>query len=304
MTSDPETGTYAALFDASPTTTKLVTTKLVTLSNLSRVGARPPLGQYVRLLWERRHFLWADARAKVTSGTRQSLLGKLWLVLRPLINGLVYFLIFGMLMKNARGIDNFIGYLLIGVFLFQFTTQSINGGARSVQSGKNLIRAFTFPRAALPISVVLRNVLNLGPTLLTLAALIYFVPPAEEYTWRIALVPGALALQIVFVAGLSLLVARWAAALPDITNLIGMAMRVWLYASAVFFSFERFVTDPALLVWLEANPMFIVLDIVRDCVLYATTPDPMRWVWLGAWAVGTAFIGFVTFWQAEESYGR
>jgi teichoic acid transport system permease protein len=300
MSSGPETGSYSALFDASPTTTKLVT-----LGNLSRVGARPPLGQYVSLLWERRYFLWADARAKVASGTRQSLLGKAWLVLDPLINGAVYFLVFGLLMKNARGIDNFIGYLLIGVFLFQFTTHSINGGARSVQSGKNLIRAFTFPRAALPISVVLRNLLSLGPTLVTLAALIYFIAPAEEYTWRIALVPAALALQVMFTTGLALLVARWAAALPDITNLIGMVMRVWLYASAVFFSFDTLLADePELQRLLEANPMFIVLDIVRDCVLYATTPDPMRWVWLGGWAVGTLLIGFVTFWQAEESYGR
>jgi teichoic acid transport system permease protein len=299
MTSEPETESYSALFHAS-----LSTTKLVTLGNLSRVGARPPLGRYVRLLWARRHFLWADARAKVASGTRQSLLGKAWLVLNPLVDGAAYYLVFGLLMKSARGIDNFIGYLLIGVFLFQFTTQSVNGGARSVQSGKNLIRAFTFPRAALPISVVLRNVLNFGPTLITLAALIYFVPPAEEYTWRIALVPGALALQVMFTTGLSLLVARWAAALPDITNLIGIVMRVWLYASAVFFSFENLVDDPDLLVWLEANPMFIVLDIVRDCVLYATTPDPMRWVWLGGWAAGTLLIGFVIFWQAEESYGR
>jgi teichoic acid transport system permease protein len=299
MSAGPETGSYAALFDASPTTTKLVT-----LGNLSRVGARPPLGQYVRLLWARRHFLWADARAKVASGTRQSLLGKAWLVLNPLVDGAVYFLVFGVLMKGGRGIDNFIGYLLIGVFLFQFTTQSINGGARSVQSGKNLIRAFTFPRAALPISVVLRNLLNLGPTLVTLAALIYFIPPAEEYTWRIALVAGALALQVMFTTGLSLLVARWAAALPDITNLIGMVMRVWLYASAVFFSFDTLVKDPDLRMWLEVNPMFIVLDIVRDCVLYATTPDPMRWVWLGGWAVGMLLIGFVTFWRAEESYGR
>jgi teichoic acid transport system permease protein len=300
MSAGPETGSYAALFDASPTTTKLVT-----LGNLSRVGARPPLGQYVRLLWERRHFLWADARAKVASGTRQSLLGKAWLVLNPLIDGAVYYLVFGLLMKNDRGIENFLGYLLIGVFLFQFTTQSINGGARSVQSGKNLIRAFTFPRAALPVSVVLRNLLNLGPTLVTLAALIYFTPPAEEYTWRIALVAGALGLQVMFTTGLSLLVARWAAALPDITNLIGMAMRVWLYASAVFFSFDRLLAnDPELKVWLEANPMFIVLDIVRDCVLYATTPDPMRWAVLGAWAVGTLLVGFAVFWRAEESYGR
>ena len=298
--SGPETGSYSALFDASPTTTKLVT-----LGNLSRVGARPPLGKYIELLWERRHFLWADARAKVASGTRQSLLGKAWLVLDPLINGAVYFLVFGLLMKNARGIENFIGYLLIGVFLFQFTTSSINGGARSVQTGKNLIRAFTFPRAALPISVVLRNLLNLGPTLVTLAVLIYFIGPAEEYTWRLALVPAALALQIMFTLGLSLLVARWAAALPDVANLIRMSMRIWLYASAVFFSFDTLLKDePEMQRLLEANPMFIVLDIVRDCVLYATTPDPMRWVWLGGWAVGMLVIGFVTFWRAEESYGR
>ena len=300
MSSGPETGSYSALFDASPTTTKLVT-----LGNLSRVGARPPLGQYVRLLWARRYFLWADARAKVTSGTRQSLLGKAWLVLDPLINGAVYFLVFGLLMKNARGIENFIGYLLIGVFLFQFTTSSINGGARSVQTGKNLIRAFTFPRAALPISVVLRNLLNLGPTLVTLAALIYFIAPAEEYTWRLALVPAVLALQVMFTTGVALLVARWAAALPDLANLIRMSMRIWLYASAVFFSFDTLLEDrPDIQLVLEANPMFIVLDIVRDCVLYATTPDPMRWVWLGGWAVGMLVIGFITFWQAEESYGR
>ncbi|MEV0891284.1 ABC transporter permease [Promicromonospora sp. MEB111] len=299
MSAGPETGSYAALFDASPTTTKLVT-----LGNLSRVGARPPLGQYVRLLWERRHFLWADARAKVASGTRQSLLGKAWLVLNPLIDGTVYYLVFGVLMKSSHGIDNFIGYLLIGVFLFQFTTQSINGGARSVQTGKNLIRAFTFPRAALPISVVLRNLLNLGPTLVTLAALIYLTAPAEQYTWRLALVPAALALQVMFTTGLALLVARWAAALPDITNLIGMVMRVWLYASAVFFSFDNLIDDPVQRKWLEANPMFIVLDIVRDCVLYATTPDLMRWVWLGGWSVGLLVVGFVVFWRAEESYGR
>jgi teichoic acid transport system permease protein len=296
----PETGSYSALFDASPTTTKLVT-----LGNLSRVGARPPLGQYVRLLWARRYFLWADARAKVTSGTRQSLLGQAWLILDPLINGAVYYLVFGLLMKNARGIENFLGYLLIGVFLFQFTTASINGGARSVQTGKNLIRAFTFPRAALPISVVLRNLLNLGPTLVVLGALIYFIPPVEEYTWRIALVPAVLVLQVMFTTGLSLLVARWAAALPDVANLIRMSMRIWLYASAVFFSFDTLLEDrPDIQMVLEANPMFIVLDIVRDCVLYATTPDPMRWVWLGGWAVGTLLIGFITFWQAEESYGR
>lgn len=290
---------YSMLF-AGPAST----TEVVSGGRLTRVGARPPLGAYLGQLWNRRHFLWAEARAKVTSGTRESLLGTVWLVLKPVLDGLTYFLIFGLLLQANRGIENFLGYLVIGVFLFSFTTRCVTGGAKSISTGRNLIRAFTFPRASLPISVVLREMLNMVPVLGAMMGILVVLPPAEDFTWRVALVPGVLALQVMFVTGLALLLARCAAVLPDINQLLGFATRLWLYGSAVFFSYDRFIDHPTLLALMEANPMFMVLDMVRDCLLYGVTPELSSWLALGAWAVGTLLVGFFVFYRGEESYGR
>ena len=47
------------------------------------VGRRPSLGTYVRQLWSRRHFIWADSRARAFSGNQDTLLGRFWLVGAP-----------------------------------------------------------------------------------------------------------------------------------------------------------------------------------------------------------------------------
>ncbi|MEU2202202.1 ABC transporter permease [Isoptericola sp. NPDC019482] len=290
---------YAELFGKQASTLEVVST-----GRLTPVGARPPIRTYLAQLWKRRHFLWAEARAKVTSGTRETLLGQAWLVLNPMLNGLAYYLIFGKVLGADRGIPNFLGYLIIGVFLFQFTSQSVTGGAKSVAGGRNLIRAFSFPRASLPISVVLRRVLNLVPTLSAMLVLILILPERENWNSVAALFPIVLVLQTVFVTGLALLLARAAASLPDLNQLIGVLMRFWLYGSAVFFSIERFENYPLIVGLMEANPMYMVLDAARDTLLYGVAPSVSTWVGLSAWALGTLVVGFAVFWQAEESYGR
>ncbi|ARK04623.1 phosphate ABC transporter permease [Cellulosimicrobium sp. TH-20] len=295
----PRGDLYSMLFAGPPSTTEVVSA-----GRLTRVGARPPLGVYLGQLWNRRHFLWAEARAKVTSGTRENLLGTVWLVLKPVLDGLTYFLIFGLLLKSSRGIDNFIGYLIVGVFLFSFTTKAVTGGANSIRNGRNLIRAFSFPRASLPISVILRGMLDMIPVLGAMVVLLAVMPPAEVFTWRVVLVPGVLALQVLFTTGLALLLARCVAVVPDLNQLISFGMRLWLYGSAVFFSYDQFIDHPTALALMEANPMFMVLSMVRDCLLYGVTPALSSWLGLGAWAVGTLVVGFLFFYHGEESYGR
>ena len=290
---------YAMLFDRPQSHIEVVSS-----TRLTRVGARSPLASYIQQIWRRRHFLWADAQAKVTSGTRETMLGTAWLVIKPILDGLTYFLIFGLLLKSSRGIENFLGYLIIGVFLFSFTTRCVTSGATSIRAGRNLIRAFDFPRAALPISVVLREMLNMVPVLAAMAVILAVLPPAEAITWRVILVPGVFALQLVFCTGLALLLARAAAKVPDLNQLISFAMRLWLYGSGVFFSYDQFIDHPTVLTLMAANPMFMVLDMVRDCLLYGVSPAGSTWLALSAWAFGTLIIGFLYFWHGEESYGR
>jgi teichoic acid transport system permease protein len=91
---------------------------------------------------------------------------------------------------------------------------------------------------------------------------------------------------------------------PDLNQLISFAMRLWLYGSAVFFSYDQFIDHPTALALMEANPMFMVLSMARDCLLYGVTPALASWLGLSAWAFGTLVVGFLFFYRGEESYGR
>ena len=133
---------------------------------LITVGRRPSLSDYTRQLWARRHFTLAESRAKAGSKNRSILLGKVWMILRPILDTTAYLVIFGWLLRTDRGIENFIGYLIIGVFLFRFTTRCLNSGSLAITRGRNMLRSFVFPRAALPISVVLREIFAMIPILI------------------------------------------------------------------------------------------------------------------------------------------
>lgn len=276
----------------------------VSTQGLLRIGARPGFLEYLKQIWNHRGFIVYDARARVSSGNRKDRLGSAWMILNPILNGLTFYLIFGLLLDTSRGIENFIGYLIIGVFLFQISARAITNGARSVQANKAVIQAFNFPRATLPISVNVREILASVPVLITMLILILIFPPAEAITWRWLLIVPALFLQAVFNLGVGLILARMISRINDITHLLSFALRVWMYASAVFFSYDRFIQNETFLTIVKLNPLFNVLDIVRDCVLYATLPSWESWAILSAWAFGMLVLGIVFFWKAEESYVR
>ena len=68
--------------------------------------------------------------------------------------------------------ENFAAYLLVGIMMFTYSTRAIVAGARSMASGRALIRGFSFPRAALPLSMCM-----------TLAAC-QSAPPPSTAGWR------------------------------------------------------------------------------------------------------------------------
>ena len=276
----------------------------VDMSKLKRVGARPTFLDYLVQLWDFRQFIYYDARARVQSGTRRDKLGSAWLILNPIFNGLTYFLVFGLLLNTSKGIPNFIGYLVIGVFMYQITSGAIMNGARSMQQNKALIQGFSFPRAALPIGVNLRELLANVPMLIAMLLIVVMIPPAEPITWRWLLLLPVLALQFVFNLGVGLILARIISRVNDVTHLLPFMLRLLMYLSAVFYSVDRFAGQPVILKLMQMNPMFIIIDITRDSVLYGVTPSLSSWAMLTAWASVALVFGIVFFWRAEESYVR
>ena len=148
------------------------------------------------------------------------MLGYGWLFFNPLLSVLAYWFIFGFILQTSRGVPNFLGFLVIGVFFFGFTGKCMTGGTGAIRAGASMIKGFQFPRAALPISIVVRNFLDFMPTVLVMAIVLAVVPPLEVITWRVVLVIPVIVLQTLFNVGLACLFARLGHRLPDLTNFI------------------------------------------------------------------------------------
>lgn len=305
--------------------------EFATAHGLKQSAARPPLGAYLRSVWQRRNFVWSFASAKNISLYTDSKLGQVWQVLTPLLNAAVYYLIFGLLLGTSRGLPDFIPFLVTGVFLFGFTQRSVQSGSKSVGENLSLIRALHFPRATLPLAYA---VVEFQQLLISLVVLVVIVVGFQEpIGWHMALVIPVIAMQLLFNLGISMVMARLGAFNRDITQLLPFIMRTWMYLSGVIFSLpsfaEKFKHTPWLGKLLELNPGYVFPELARRELLGRYrhyVHKPKHWVWqqgqhlnkgglgqgssthlwiyAGLWAVVLLVGGFWWFHRAEERYGR
>ncbi|MEV2216688.1 ABC transporter permease [Streptomyces sp. NPDC050997] len=308
MSETTHDGTVAVSAPA-PADEGLTAAQLAAKHGLTVSGARPSLVEYVRQLWDRRHFILAFSRAKLTAQYSQAKLGQLWQVATPLLNAAVYFFIFGVILKAGRGMprDVYIPFLVTGVFVFTFTQSSVMAGVRAISGNLGLVRALHFPRASLPVSFALQQLQQLLFSMIVVFIVVIAFGSYPDLSW--VLIVPVLALQFLFNTGLSLIMARAGSKTPDLAQLMPFVMRTWMYASGVMFSIKIMLEDkPAWIATvLQWNPAAIYMDLMRFALIdgYGSEnlPDHV-WAAAGGWAVLFALGGFVYFWKAEERYGR
>jgi teichoic acid transport system permease protein len=265
-------------------------------------------------------------------------LGQVWQVLTPLLNCAVYYLIFGILFKANRGVEHYIPYLVIGVFIFTFTERSILVGSRVMHNNLSLIRALQFPRASLPLAYV---IVELQQLMLSMVVMVIIVLGYHEpLTWYWFLAIPVLLLQTLFNIGAGLIIARIGAELNDVSQLVPFLTRVWRYFCGVMYSIA---TLPATLpLWskevLQLNPAAVYISLMRLAIMRsqrinAAGAEPYNantcatffkhlslyhdqaychpevtitqlWAAGAGWAVLALAIGIIYFWRAEARYGR
>lgn len=279
-------------------------TRGLNAAGLSPVGIRPALGDYVAQLWERRHFIWMDARHRVATQNSRNRLGGLWLLLRPLLDALMYFLIFGVILSRVfDGVENVGAYIVVGVLTFRSTMRAISSGPAIISSGRSMIRAFSFPRASLPIAAELRDALQMQYTIAAVLLLIMVIPPFEQPEWTWFLIVPIYALQFLLNLGVSLVMARIGFLLPDVSQLMSFAGRFMMYGSGVIFPIDRFTDHPLVMTLIQMNPVYHMVLMYREVLINGAVPSAEHWMILGAWAAGLTLFGFLFFWRGEATYG-
>ena len=270
-------------------------------------GARPTFRVYLGQLWDRRHFIATFSRAKLTAQYSQARLGQFWQVATPLLNAMVFYLVFGVLLQSKRGVPDYIPFLVTGVFVWTFTQSSVTAGVKAISGNLGLVRALHFPRASLPLALCLQQLQQLMFSMLVLLVVLLGFGVRPTANWLLAI--PVLVLQSLFNAGLALIVARVGSHTPDLAQVMPFVLRTWMYLSGVMYSLaDKAKHMPELIQGLlPLNPAAIYLDLMRFALIDSFHSDQLpAHVWLLAlgWALVIGGGGFVYFWSAEETYGR
>jgi len=267
---------------------------------------RPSLVEYIQRLWSRRHFIMTFATAQTATQYSGARLGQLWHLLTPLLNAAVYYLIFGLLLKTSRGLadpNQFISFLVIGIFLWTFINRSITSGAKSIPTNLSLVRALHFPRACLPIAGAIVELEHLLISLIVMVVIVLLRGEPLTVEWLIFL--PTLGLLTIFCVGMSLIFGRLGARLPDVVQLLPFSLRAWMYASGVFYNIDRLTANhPTLSAVMQVNPVAVYVDLGRAALLHGFDVPPHGWLLGGFWAALALVFGFIFFWRAEARYGR
>lgn len=273
-------------------------------AGLGEVGVKPPLRVYIQQMWQRRAFAVTVPLGELRAHNMHTVLGNVWHVLNPLLLLGVYFVVFGVILDFTRGgLSNFLGFLAVGIFLYQYAQKCIIQGAGSVVGNLGLIRSLRFPRAILPISSIIGETIAFVPALGVMFVFVLGTGERPSIKWLMAL-PVVGALGLVNLGG-AFFVARLATVFRDVQNLLPFIFRLLFYASGVLFPVSRFVSeDSALWPVFIANPLYAAITLARAVLLEEVEAGGVEVASLGAWAGGALVLGFAFFLAGEKDYGR
>lgn len=230
-----------------------------------------------------------------------SVLGNLWHLLNPALQITVFWLIFGVVLKTNRGVDNFIPFLSVGIFAYQFAQRSTMAGASSIRKNRGLITIISFPRVLLPMTSTAVEALAALPTFGVMFIVVF--ASGEQVRWTWLLVAPTLVALTLFNLGLAMVAARAANRIADIQQLLPFLFRLGFYASGVLFNVSSYVEQPKYRLLFEANPLYCFIQINRSFVLGSELEAPIL-LSAGLWTVGLLFGGFLWFRAGEDSYGE
>ena len=271
-----------------------------TVRPLIDLTSRPSTLTYLREAWRRREFAIVVPAQDLRAQNMDTTLGQLWHLVNPALLVGVYFLVFGVIIDTRRGVDNFLGFLIIGVVLFHLTQRVTLEAASSITQNMGLIRSIQFPRILLPAASVNGQTAAFVPALVL--ALLALLATGEVPRLRWLVLPVVLLAQFTFNFGVALLVARIGTTMPDLRQILPHLFRLLFYGSGVIFSVDAFVQSAA---WRRAfalNPIYDVITCARWCLLN----EPVDlWVVAGlaAWSLAMPVVGFVVFHRSEQRLG-
>ena len=240
-------------------------------------------------------------RRELRQKYKGSALGVLWYVVNPLVLMGAYALMFTYVLRYDA-IEDYPLFLLIGITIWVFFSQSLIASAASLIDQSSLVRKVRFPRETIPAAVVTVQLVIFGVLFLALIPVCVAIRGSLGPE-LLLLAPLVLALAG-FVFGCSLAVSILHAHFRDVAPILSAALLPWFFVTPIFFRADAFPGQDEhpwigdLLRW--ANPVAPFIESVRDVLYDGTMPGAGTVLYVAAMAVLALLGGRLLFRRLER----
>lgn len=226
---------------------------------------------YWRDLWRYRELFyilsWRDIKVKY----KQTVLGILWAILRPLLTMLIFTFIFGSVAKMSQ--QSNVPYAIIvfaGVLPWQFFSNAVSESSASLIGNTNLITKVYFPRLIIPASSIITSFIDFFISLFLLVGIFFiydYKPPVQ-----IVLLPVFCIFLFMVSFGPGIYLTAMNVKYRDFRYIIPFIVQFGLFISPVGFSSEQ--VPEKWRFFYSLNPMASIIDVFRWCIVDGA-PNPL-----------------------------
>lgn len=213
--------------------------------------------------------VWRDIKVLYA----QTILGFSWAILQPLINIIVFTIVFGKVAKiNTDGIPYFL-FSAVAIIPWTFMLQAMTLSSQSLVAGQHILGKIYFPRLLFPLTAVAAKLVDFGISLLIiLFVLIYYkISP----TWNLLLLPLLILHMICITTGIGLWLSAMAIRFRDVKHAMHFLTQVLMYSAPIVYSASS-IPDKWRLVY-SLNPIVGTIEGFRACLLGTSVPWAFIW---------------------------
>jgi len=251
-----------------------------------------------RELWEYRELLyfltWRDIKVRY----KQTVLGAAWAIIQPVFMMVVFSLFFGKLAKVPSDGIPYPVFTFCALLPWQLFAHSVAESSNSLVGNEHLITKVYFPRLIIPLSAVLRGLVDFAFAFIVLLGLMiwYGMIPG----WPIITLPAFILLALCTALAVGLWLSALSVQYRDVRYLINFAIQIWLFLTPVAYPSSLIPAKWRVLYGL--NPMAGVVEGFRWALLGKSSAiGPMLWVSVSVVAV-TLVGGLYYFRRMEQEF--
>jgi lipopolysaccharide transport system permease protein len=254
-------------------------------------------------LFTHKHLIFALTKREIEARFRGSFLGLFWLIIFPILMLSVYSFVFGVIFKARWGIDGgddqeYALILFIGLIIFNIFAECIGRAPVLVTSNVSYVKKVIFPLEILPWTILISALLQAAVSIVVWFAahlILFGLPPITGLLLPFLLVP-----YVLFVMGLSWLLASIGVFFRDLSQMIAITVTILLFMSPIFYPIS--VVPEAFRPIYMLNPITYAVAMARDVLFFGDLPEPMTFGMYFFASVLVAMLGFYWFQHTRKGF--